>query len=237
MGVRLERRLQKVGFKALGSIITTNGRNITDVEHRIEQFEKAIYANSKTLRSKSAKVIPKLKLFQQIMRQVLFWGSGNWNLTKQHVSRLRGVQQRVLRRIVRVPSHGGIDSDVFAHMARVIRGWTTKAKIEDAAQMYYRLRLEWAGHLARLRDVRPACLTVRVMMWRNRKHLNYIMALNAGSQLHGRRICAWRWEHIICAELGQDWHTMADNREKWQAYCKRRAIALARPLPRCNTSY
>ena len=97
----MPRKLRSEGFKALGSIITTDGRNSADVEHRLLQFEKTIYANGKTLFSTSTQIIPKIRLFGQIMRTVLFWGGGNWNLTKVQVSRLRGVQQRLLRRILR----------------------------------------------------------------------------------------------------------------------------------------
>ena len=60
-------------------------------------------------------------------------------------------------------------------MARVVKGWKIKAGFEDIGLMFHRLKLEWAGHLARLRNYRPDSWTVRTLLWRNRKHLEAIM--------------------------------------------------------------
>jgi hypothetical protein len=236
-GLPLSRRLQTEGFKALGSMITTNGRNTVDLDFRIGQFEKAIYANKKTLWCKNGNIKPKLQLFTQIMRTVLFWGAGNWVLTKRDLSRLKGVQQRLLRRIIRPRNPGGMDQDVFQHFARVVRGHKEACKFEDVVHMFFRLRFEWGGHLSRLRLVRPDSLTVRVMLWRNKERLQSIMELNGGSQLHGRRFCAWRWEALFERSLGVQWYKIADNRTVWQDLTKKFAASLSRPIPRASSSF
>ena len=222
-GSGIPRRLHSEGFKAKDSIITTDGRNTGDLDHRIVQFEKALHANSRTLRSSSTKIASKLRLFQAIMRTVLFWGAGTWNLTVRQLSRLRGVQQQWLRRILRIQVTSTLDSDIQIELNRETRAWAHKAKIEDIVCMFYRLRLEWAGHIARLHDSRPESLTPLVWRWRCAEHLKIIMLKNNGSQMHGRRVRVWRWEALFTSALGDAWYLKARDRAMWQEICWKNA--------------
>ena len=171
-GVVLERRLRSVGFRALGSILTCDGRQSADFEHRLLQCEKAFWANKGVLCRRDAKIVPRLRFLSQIFRTVLFWGSGNWNLTWKQQSRLRGLQQRLVCKVVSVRHISGMDFEKFQHIARVCRKWKQHATMEDIVQMYWRLRLDWAGHLARISSYRSLeCWTTRALNWRNRAWL------------------------------------------------------------------
>jgi hypothetical protein len=108
-------------------------------------------------------------------------------------------------------------------MARVVKEWKKRASFEDIGHMYFRLKLEWAGHLARMREYRPGSWTVKVLQWRNRKHLETIMLNNQGSQMHGRKIRVWRWEHYMAANMGADWMDLAVDKEAWRKLTIRHA--------------
>ena len=124
-----------------------------------------------------------------------------------------------------------MDNERFAHIARVIKLHKRQADYEEVDHMFFRIRLEWAGHLARLATYRPNSLTSRVLRWRDRAHLERIMEQNKGSQLHGRRFRVWRWEQILVNICGSKWKEVAQDRLQWDHIVATQSNFLAKPKP------
>ncbi|GBP18366.1 Putative uncharacterized transposon-derived protein F52C9.6 [Eumeta japonica] len=77
----------------------------------------------------------------------------------------------------------------------------SKTKTIDALNHALRLKLKWAGHVARLKDGR---WTHKITSWKGPE----------GKRCRGRPFA--RWEEDIKKIAGPKWQQIAQNRENWQ---------------------
>ena len=158
----------------------------------------------------------RLRCLQVLVASTLMWGSGSWNVTKKQRSLLRGVQQRMLSKMLgfrRCPRESIADycARVNRCSARLLA--THGHQKWDIQQM--RLYYDFMGSLARMRQHDPDRITHQILCY---KDLDYIASLEAefGNQTHGRRFHAWRLESPLYKHV-RDWKRRAQCPSEWNA--------------------
>jgi hypothetical protein len=145
----------------------------------------------------------KIKIYKTIILPVVLYGCETWSLTLKEENRLRVFENRVLRRIF------GLKRD------EVTGGWR-KLHTEELHGSYSlpsiirvikARRMKWAGHVARMVEVRDA-YNILVVKPEGRRPL--------GRPRHG-------WEDNIKMDFRKiwfgdvDWIHWAQDRDRWQA--------------------
>jgi hypothetical protein len=94
-----------------------------------------------------------LKIYKIIILPVILYGCETWFLILKEKQRLRGYENRVLRR-------------VFRHKREeVVGGWRRLHNVElhnfcaspDIIRTFNSSRMTWSGHVARMRETKNAC--------------------------------------------------------------------------------
>merc|ERR1712096_551150 len=80
----------------------------------------------------------------------------------------------------------------------------------------HRYIFNWAGWLARVRDLDPTRLTGWFFIYKDYRWIQKIARGNAGRQLHCRRLRTWRWERPLYNLVGEEWPNVARTKEVWE---------------------
>ena len=99
-GVTVKRELRAIGFKALGTRITLDGRCRVEIENRIDRSWAAFFSKKHLLLCHAASVVARLKLLQRLVPHTLFWCAGSWHPTQGDLRRLRSTQLAMARKII-----------------------------------------------------------------------------------------------------------------------------------------
>ena len=86
----------------------------------------------------------KISVYKAAITSALLFGAETWTLYQRHFVRLRRVQQRHLRAILRVPYTDRITNDQILD----------RAGVPDIEMIVRKMQLRWAGHVARMSDNR-----------------------------------------------------------------------------------
>ena len=86
----------------------------------------------------------KISVYNAAITSALLFGTETWKLYQRHFVRLRRVQQRHLRAILRVPYTDRITNDEILD----------RAVVPDIERIVRKMQLRWTGHLARMSDDR-----------------------------------------------------------------------------------
>ena len=86
----------------------------------------------------------KISVYKAAITSALLFGAETWTLYQRHFVRLRRVQQRHLRAILRVPYTDKITNDQILD----------RAGVPDIEMIVRKMQLRWAGHVARMSDNR-----------------------------------------------------------------------------------
>jgi hypothetical protein len=90
---------ERVGeFKYLGSLITGNNDNNTEIKARIMAGNKSYYSVLPLLRSKALSRTTKIRMHKTIIKPVVLYGSEAWCLTSNDEKNLRIWERKVLRK-------------------------------------------------------------------------------------------------------------------------------------------
>jgi hypothetical protein len=91
---------ERVGeFKYLGSLITGNNDNNTEIKPRIMAGNKSYYSVLPLLRSKAVSRATKIRMYRTIIRPVVLYGSEVWCLATNGKKNLSIWERKVLRKI------------------------------------------------------------------------------------------------------------------------------------------
>jgi hypothetical protein len=145
----------------------------------------------------------KIKIYKTIILPVVLYGCETWSLTKREKHRLRVFENRMLRRI-------------FGPKRDEVTGGWRKVHSEEPHGLYSspsiirvikERRMRWAGHVARMVDVRGA--------------YNILVGRPEGRRPLGRP--RRRWEDNIKMDLREivfgdvDWINLVQDRDRWRA--------------------
>ncbi|XP_065062396.1 uncharacterized protein LOC135689175 [Rhopilema esculentum] len=133
-------------FKYLGSIVTNNCSMNTRLITCIQALSSAYgRLRERVFDSHDLTISTKLKVYAQCLTPLLTYGSETWTLYRHHINQLRTVQQRHLRKILRIKW-----SD-FVSNEEVLR----QADVDDIEITLIKNRLRWLGHVSRMNDNCP----------------------------------------------------------------------------------
>ena len=108
-------------------------------------------------------------LYTAAITPALLFGAETWTLYQRHFVRLRRVQQRHLRAILRVP-----------YTDRITNGQILdRAGVPDIEMIVRKMQLRWAGHVARMSDDR---ITKQLLFGE----------LTTGTRTVGRPLLRWK---------------------------------------------
>jgi hypothetical protein len=86
-------------FKYLGSLVTENSKNSSEIKIRIAAGDRCHFYLIKLLKSRAAARNTKVRMYRTIIRPVVTYGSETWCLTANDDRSLRTWERKVLRKI------------------------------------------------------------------------------------------------------------------------------------------
>ena len=132
-------------FKYLGSTVADDCRMDKELDCRIQCATTSFGRlwdrlwSSHDISNKT-----KISVYKAAITSALLFGAETWTLYQRHFVRLRRVQQRHLRAILRVPYTDRITNDQILD----------RAGVPDIEMIVRKMQLRWAGHVARMSDNR-----------------------------------------------------------------------------------
>lgn len=185
-------------FKYLGSIVTSDGSMNAELVTRIQALSSAYgRLRERVFDSHDITISTKLKVYVQCLLPLLTYGCETWTLYRHNINQLRTVQQRHLRKILRIKW-----SD-FVSNEEVLR----RSGAEDIEIILTRNRLRWFGHVARMNDDRP----VKSLMYGE---------LDKGSRSVGRPKLRYKDTCKSVLKLGRmldSWQDKVGDRPVWRS--------------------
>ena len=139
---------QKIGvterYKYLGSIINSRGTQSDDINNRLHGTSGLFYVlnNRKFLRNGNISRATKIKIYLL----TLLYGCENWVLTETQTGRLEAAQMKYLRGVAGLRITDKIRSSIIRE----------DLNIKNINVEIERRKLGWFGHLARMKDEKPA---------------------------------------------------------------------------------
>jgi len=157
-------------------------------------------------------------LLSLLVGHSLFWCSGSWNLTSRQFSKIRGLQQDMLHKMVRLRRPQGENIECFMERlnSKIMR-IKLNHSFEDWDQRVKRNVFSWAGHVAHMASYDANRLTHRVLQHKSWKWIQRVAAANSGNQLHHRNLKIWRWERPLYNFFKPEcWQTVAQDTTVWK---------------------
>jgi hypothetical protein len=126
------------GFKALGTMVAFD--NNVDVE----------VGSRELLGCASAPLAKRVQIFRATVEATFLWCAGSWNLRADQLKRIKGAQEE-----------GEEMDELIIRSNRILKQRLHDSDIKHAwwDEKYVQLRLDWGGHVARLRKLDPSRLT------------------------------------------------------------------------------
>ena len=219
-GLDIKRTARADGFKALGCQVTFNNRFEKELDNRIATAWAAFYKHGDILRCKAVPFGKRYRLLQNLVMATLFWCAGSWSLTEKSLCKLRGVQQRMVRKILQ-PTRFKMETqdDFCKRTGSMIKHFMLRRGAVPFDEVYHREVYKWAGWVVRIEGER---LTKEVLMFKNWDWLKNMSAQFGGRQQHGRILRTWRWERPLykffdtCTEDTR-WQEVAKDKASWVA--------------------
>jgi hypothetical protein len=218
-GVRVNRSPRADGFKAVGTTIAFNNAFKKELADRLARAWRAFYKYKRLLMSKLSPIGRRLQFLCMLVESTLFYCAGSWNLKATQLSQLRGAQQDMIRKMLRIkrPETESMP-DYCIRCARTVRHVMETHGIEPWDAHYHRLVFKWAGHICRMNSYDPSRVTSKVLNYKNWSWIRTVAAQNAGNQLHCRRLRTWRWERPLYKFFEgrpEMWEHVASDKVKW----------------------
>jgi len=216
-GEKVKRAPRNKGFKVLGAIVTFDASYELELLNRIGRAWRAFCSHSSLLCCRSAPLQYRFRLLGVLVACSLFWCSGSWNLTSRQISKLRGVQLKMLRKIVGCRLRPGETAETF------MERWNAKVKRAKALHSfvgwdrhYWRSVASWGGHIARFATYDDQRVTYRVLHHKSWAWIQRVASENEGSQTHGRKVKVFRWERAFYLHFKKrDWQKEAQDKHNW----------------------
>ena len=189
-------------FKYLGSFVTDDCSMKEELTSRIQAVSCA-YGRLRSRVFDSHELTPstKIKVYNQCLMPLLLYGCETWTLYHHQIRQLRTVQQRHLRRILK------IKWDDYVSNEEVL----TRSVVEDIEITLVRNRLRWLGHVTRMPNERP----VKALLYGE---------LEEGTRRTGRPMLRFKdtcKSALKCGDTLEDWQTSVLDRPAWRASIRR----------------
>jgi hypothetical protein len=211
------RAKRKVGFKALGVQVTFDNKFDEELAARIRKTWAAFYKFEPLLLCKAVPLGKRLEILNKCVTASLLWCAGSWNLRKDQLGKIRGVQQACVRKMLHFKRREVEDLDSFMMRTNgTIKNVLQTHNIDRWDFLAHKAVYVWAGWVARLRIYDQTRLSYEVLNDRDWQYISAIAAENNGRQLHGRILRTWRWERPLY-KLNANWQDLAQDAATWDA--------------------
>ena len=184
-------------------MISNENNTSLEIKRRILIANRCFYGLKKQMKSKMLTLQTKLRIYKTLIRPVLTYASESWIMNKQDRERLGVFERKILRAI-----YGPV---------RMNDDWRIRYNSE-LYDMYKELdiigfikigRLQWAGHVMRMDESRPA--------------RRVLLSDPGGNRVRGRPKS--RWEDNVELDAGtcgiRNWKARARNRQEWNSLLKK----------------
>ena len=115
----ITRRTREEGSKALGVWITFDGHFTKELAEREVSTWRRFYASRQLLCDNNVALKYRLRLVTSCVVSSMYWCARSWILTRKQCAHLHAVQDRMLRKLIRVPRLP--DESAETHMTRWAR--------------------------------------------------------------------------------------------------------------------
>ena len=216
------RRKRDEPIKILGTMVQLSGSFEAEIDFRIARVWTGFFRYRDTLCNRNIPLSMRFHFLNMMFASVGGWCSGTWTPTKQQLRRLNGVQLKMLRKMLRLPRKPWeSDHSYFRRSASIFKGLRKKHRLLTWESIVNRSIYAWAGHVHRIATYDECRLTCVVQRWRDRAFLKSQEKLH-GTQGHGRRFKAWRWEtpcykYFESNFYNKTWHEAALDKKHWDS--------------------
>lgn len=195
-----EERFEVVkNFKYLGSEINSTNDIGEEIKNRIASGNRSYYGLIKLFKSKTLNKQLKCKLYRQLVRPVVTYGSEAWCMTLNNELCLRVFEKKILRAIF------GPTNDQGRWRRRYDFELKRLYKEQDIISFIKVNRLRWVGHVVRMGD----CRVPKKLFETNPE----------GTRGRGRP--KGRWKDAVTKDLSglrvRNWRSLAVNRDRWRS--------------------
>jgi hypothetical protein len=135
-------------FVHLGSCITKDNDEYTDIQRRLKLANKAYFSLLAVMRCKDIHKKTEVMLYKTLIRTVLTYGSEAWTLSKNSENALSIFERKILRRIY------GTVQDNGQWRIRYNKELCELFGEPDLVTCIKLKRLQWAGHVQRMEGTR-----------------------------------------------------------------------------------
>lgn len=184
-------------FEYLGSIISTDGGTILDVENRLKKAKGSFAMLSKVWRSNTITNSTKVRIFDSCVKSTLLFGCETWFLTKALTRKLQTFINRCLRNILRIWWPRTVSNENLLNRTRQL-------PIENEIK---KRKYGWLGHTLRKGADE---ITHSALEWNPQ-----------GQRGVGRPKMTWR--RTVAAETSKTFNQLrciARNRTEWKSFVK-----------------
>ena len=186
-------------FKYLGSTLTTDCRADKEISCRIQSACASFGKLERRLWTRPGiRLSTKCKVYKAVVLPALLYSAETYTLYRAHIRRLEAVQQRHLRRIMRIKW-----SDLVSNV-EVLR----RANMESVEATLAATQLRWLGHVARMDESRiPKKILYGELAVGKRRR--------GGQKLRYKDVAK---RHLKAMDLDVDsWEDQAADRGRWRS--------------------
>ena len=186
-------------FKYLGSTVDINNRVDREISCRIQSASSSFGKLEKRLWSRNGiRLETKCKVYKAVVLPALLYSSETYTLYREHIRRLETIQQRHLRRIMKIKW-----SDHVSNIEVLKR-----AKMDSIESVLATNQLRWTGHVLRMGEDRIPRMLLYGELESGRR--------SAGGQKLRYKDVIKRHLKGMKINIG-NWETMAANRGMWRS--------------------
>jgi len=158
-------------FTYLGSLITSDGRSVTEIKKRIGMAKEVFNKMSAVFKNRQLKVKTKVRVLECYVWSVLLYGCDAWTVNENMKERLKSVEMWFLRRMLRISWTERVTNEEVLRRAGVKR---TLMKVIRKRQM------QFLGHVMRCKGLENLVLTGKIegKRSRGRQRQKFITSLN-----------------------------------------------------------
>lgn len=199
-------------FKYLGVMISSKDTEEKEIQNRIRNASRSLFACHKIMSSKILSKPTKIRIYKTIIRPVLLYNSENWILNKKSEKQLIVFENRVLRKIFGpVLENGEWRIRHNLELREVYKDPDVSAEVRSR-------RIRWAGHIMRREEG-----SLMKAVWRNTPE---------GRRPVGRPRNRW-WDHVKkdIRRLGAE-EAEAEDRILWRRHVEEAKYQLGYQTPR-----
>ena len=173
------------------------------------------------LKARSSKRSQRMDLIQRVCMANATWSAGLWVITKQHATKLRGVQRELMLVHFREPRVMGESAESYhRRRRRNLKAHCLEHSIPDLDIVALKRTYRFMGHVARRCEWAPEHLVSRVLLWNchQRALRNTVHGRVQGHVIHNRIHWEGQMSQFFYLKHNLHWMQVATNKDAWKKW-------------------